>query len=994
MTQALRDPANQVITLRQQLKDVDKALKFDTSNVDLLSQKQRLLTSAISSTEDELKILKEAQRQYIESGKDIDGKEYTALEAKIAITEKALKNLQAQQSNFSAELQAMGIKLSDFGQKATKLGTTITKTVTTAVMGAGTAAVAAWKEFDSAYDAIAAGTGATGSALAELKDNFDNVYGNFPASSEDVATAIADINTRFGFTGQALEDASQQFLKFARVNSTDVSGSIENVAKAMFDAGIDGSELNTVLDKLTVASQASGMSVDDIASALSKNGVAFRELGYNTDEVIALLTTFEKQGVDTSTMLTGMKAAFKNAAKEGKDAKSELKNLFNAIANGSASAADAQELFGTKAGAAIYQYAKEGKLNISEMMSVIEGSADGLEASFSEMTDAMDDGTVAINNTKLAAKEIGTTIMQVAAPYMQKLAEKAKEAAAWFSNLDDSTKETIVKIGALAAVLGPTILVVGKLASGVGAMIKYFGSAVTWGGKLLGTLKGVAGVASIGAGSILAIVGAIAAVVGAFATLWNTNKKFRDGMISIWNNIVDKVKNFCQGIVDRVNQLGFNFKDITEMISTIWINFCNLLAPVFTAVWKQVEVVLSAAMDILLGILDVFIGLFTGNWTQFWSGIDGIVDAVFEGIRATVENVLNAIINIVKTFLSWFGIEWDVDLRAIQRTWENIWKTVKDYYKAIIDAIKLTFSAFIKLFQGDWKGFCSDISKAWSTLWNGVKNFAQSIWNGIKSLAQSVWNAIAAVFSGILNTIQSLFSGVWNGITNFLSGIWNKICSMAGSIWNTICSVITNPVQTIYNTVSSIFNGIYNTIQSSMQNAANFISGIINTIKGFFNFKISWPKIPLPHFSISPRGWQIGDLLKGVIPGLGIEWYAKAMNSGMILNRPTVFGMANGQLLGAGEAGAEVVVGASSLDTMIAESVDRSLRNALELSKQSGQDNSNQAIEIDYDRLASAMRSGLEGVQIEHVTNLNGKTVAKEITPFVDSELERRKNRR
>lgn len=120
----------------------------------------------------------------------------------------------------------------------------------------------------------------------------------------------------------------------------------------------------------------------------------------------------------------------------------------------------------------------------------------------------------------------------------------------------------------------------------------------------------------------------------------------------------------------------------------------------------------------------------------------------------------------------------------------------------------------------------------------------------------------------------------------------------------------------------STWEKIKNAILTPIENAKTKIKNIIDTIKGFFNFSVSLPKIKLPHFSIKPAGWELGDLLKGKIPKLGIEWYAKAMDDGMILDSPTIFGAANGKLLGAGEAGSETIVGTKSLMSMIQQAVD------------------------------------------------------------------------
>lgn len=115
------------------------------------------------------------------------------------------------------------------------------------------------------------------------------------------------------------------------------------------------------------------------------------------------------------------------------------------------------------------------------------------------------------------------------------------------------------------------------------------------------------------------------------------------------------------------------------------------------------------------------------------------------------------------------------------------------------------------------------------------------------------------------------------------------------------------------NTTTSVWNGIKSAIETPLNKAKNIVKSVIDTIKGFFNFNISWPHIPMPHFSITPRGWGVGDLLKGKIPKLGIDWYAKAMNEPRILDGAQIFGAMGGRLLGGGEAGQEVLYGRAQL---------------------------------------------------------------------------------
>lgn len=194
---------------------------------------------------------------------------------------------------------------------------------------------------------------------------------------------------------------------------------------------------------------------------------------------------------------------------------------------------------------------------------------------------------------------------------------------------------------------------------------------------------------------------------------------------------------------------------------------------------------------------------------------------------------------------------------------------------------------------------------ALTQLWNNNEQFREFI--------TSTWNAILSFLSNLWASISSTAVSVWNGISSSISGVVNKISSVISTVFNTIKSVITNVWNGIKNTTASVWNGIKSAIETPLNKAKSIVKSVIDTIKGFFNFNISWPHIPMPHFSISPRGWGVGDLLKGKIPKLGIDWYAKAMAEPRILDGAQIFGSMDGKLLGGGEAGQEVLYGRSQL---------------------------------------------------------------------------------
>lgn len=577
LSKALKKPDKDISDLQSKLKSVNQMLKFDPSNTELLAQKQRLLKEQITATEDKLKLLKETQKQFVTEGGNVDSKQYIALEQEIQKAESALKRLNSETSNVSANMQAFGEKAKQVGDKFTSVGKEVSKASAVAV-GAGVASYKAWSEVDDALDSVAAGTGATGKKLESLQQTAKDVYTSMPVDIKATGQAVADINTRLGLQGDALEEATRQFMKYSEVNSSDVSTSIETVAKAMNDANIPTSELNSVLDELTSASQASGLTVDALAETLSQNGVQMRALGFNTQETIALLATMEKNGVNSSVVLTGMKKAMANYTNAGKDANVELGNLFQGIQDGTVSASDAMDVFGTKAGASLYQYIQEGKLNYQDLLKVLQDSNGQLDASYEAMLDPMDQAKVAMNNLKQVGADLFDQIQATLAPMIQALAENLQRFSQWFGALDPNVQQFIVIVGLVVAALGPVLIFIGQICNGVGQIIEIVGflgeflapvfSAI---GSGLSALWGL-----ILANPVIAIVVGIIAVI---ALLWAKCEWFRDGVTNlinnirdgfkngwnkiknIWTNAIDGIKNKFKSIIKEAKEWGSDFID-------------------------------------------------------------------------------------------------------------------------------------------------------------------------------------------------------------------------------------------------------------------------------------------------------------------------------------------------------------------------------------------------------------------------------------------------
>lgn len=232
-------------------------------------------------------------------------------------------------------------------------------------------------------------------------------------------------------------------------------------------------------------------------------------------------------------------------------------------------------------------------------------------------------------------------------------------------------------------------------------------------------------------------------------------------------------------------------------------------------------------------------------------------------------------------------------------------------FENLIPAVGRMVLAVIEAIPGLIDSALSQVSERISEAMGGVID-ANSIKIALEAIA-GAFTAFAACQA--LATLPSLISAVGTALTTLsLNPVGLVVAAVAGivivitQLWNTnedFRNFITNCWEGIKNTAVSVWNGIKNAIVNPFNDAKDKVKSVIEAIKGFFNFKFKWPSIPMPHFSVTPSGWKIGDLLKGSIPSIGINWYAKAMDEPYMLSKATLFG--------AGEAGDEVVYGHKQL---------------------------------------------------------------------------------
>lgn len=304
------------------------------------------------------------------------------------------------------------------------------------------------------------------------------------------------------------------------------------------------------------------------------------------------------------------------------------------------------------------------------------------------------------------------------------------------------------------------------ISQGTGPMASLAASFVNAGGGLKGFLALIKILGSSLVSAIFSpvtlVIGILAALGGAFMTLWQTNDDFRANMTETWNGLVENFQGFIQGVLDRINALGFDFQSFGELVSTVWNGFCEMLAPVFEGAWTAISGILSEALDVITGLLDFFIGLFSGNWSQLWTGCQEIASGVWNAICGVFQGVFDTIIGLLNWFCGLFGTDW-------QTVWTNCQNTA-------------------------------------SSIWNSITSTLSGIWNGLVSTAQSIFTSIKNAISQKFQEAKDKVVSIWNGAQSTLTGIWNGIVGAARSVFESVYDAIVGPFQRAKSTVEGIWN--------------------------------------------------------------------------------------------------------------------------------------------------------------------------------------------
>lgn len=685
-------------------------------------------------------------------------------------------------------------KLNGLSSAFKTTGSLLTKNVTLPIVGVGAAAVKTATDFEAGMSEVKAISGATATEFDALRDKAIEMGAKTKFSASDSAAA-------FKYMAMAGWDASQMIdgiagvMNLAAASGEDLATTSDIVTDALTAFGLQASDSAHFADVLAQASSKSNTNVGLMGETFKYVAPVAGSLGYSIEDTAVAIGLMANSGIKGSQAGTALRSTITRLAKPVGEAKVAVEELGISITNAdgtmkplSQTMEELREKFAglTEEQKAQYAAMLAGQEGMSGLLAIVNASDEDFQkltdeinnanGAAQDMADIMMDNTAgAIEQLKGALESAGILIGEQLTPYIRKLAEWITGLVEKFNSLSEEEQEQIVKFGLILAAIGPVLLILAKVISVVTTMTKAF--------KLLGTTmttiktsvdlvkagyaglstqmggipKLVAGI-STGFGGMLAPVMAVVAVVttliGAFVTLWKTNEDFRNKMTEIWNDIKTLINNFFDGVVERINALGFDFENITEVIKTVWFALCDILAPVFEGAFNTIAIILDGVLNQILSIMDIFVGLFTGNWEQLGEGVKGVVSGIIETLANLGSNILTCLTTILSNVISWGA---NIIAQARQ--------TASNFVSSFISFI----TSLPSKVWGIISQIPSKVSAIGSQLYSAGRNIFQSLWNGIKSIGESILGWV----SDFAGKISSFVSGIVDGFQKIVSGANN-----------------------------------------------------------------------------------------------------------------------------------------------------------------------------------------------------------------------------
>ena len=900
LANTIQELSGELTENRGTLDAAEKAARALSETMDDAGGEAETLRSTISKQEDTLQQLKQR---------------YVDVATEQGETSDEARELARQIQDLSSELHENKTKLSDAEYAADKLDNSLEEVESSA------------KKADDGFTMFKATlANLAADAIMRAVDGIKNLAGNVIELGQNFTSTMSEVSAISGATGEdfeKLEACAREYgattvfsasnaaeaLKYMSLAGWDADQSTSALGGVLNLAAASGMELGAASDMVTDYLSAFAMEAGDAAyfadllsyaqshsnTTAEALGEAYKNCaanlnaaGQDVETVTSLLEGMANQGYKGSEAGTAMAAIMRditNGMKDGAikigetsvavmDAQGNFRDLTDilteveAATNGMGDAERAVALSSTFTA----DSTKGLNLILNEGMDKIAGYEEelrGASGSAEEMANIMNDnlsGDVAAMNS--AFEELGLKIYDA-------LESKLRAGVQFITN------------GVIPAIewLGGHIPEVTIAVSGLGAVI----AAMNWGtiSSKIAMVKGalVKLAAALGGVSLpaIAIIAVITAVALAFTNLWKNNEEFRNKITAIWDGIKAKFDEFGQGIVDKLNALGFEFEDITEVMKAVWDGFCEVLAPIFEGVFQQISNILSEALDILTGLFDIFAGIFTGDWDMVWQGVQEVFGAVWDFVVATFENWISTFTSLADTVLGWFGTDWETVWTNVKTFFSDTWNAISSFFSGILTGIKTffteTWDSIVSFFSGILSGISSsvtgtmtEIHDTFTNIWNSITGFLSGAWETIKNIVTvgimavkeiisaafqiitlpfrfiwenckdtvlSIWETIKSVIGEKIDAVKEKITTVTTAISNVASAAWNAISSTASSLWEGIKGTIGSKIDAAKEKVSTATSAITSVASSAWSSVSSTASSLWSTISSTVSSKIS-----------------------------------------------------------------------------------------------------------------------------------------------------------
>jgi len=920
LDKALKSITDQSVKVSSELKDVNRLLKLNPGNVELVSQKQQLLSKAVETTSEKLGALKKAQEQVDQQFKngDIGADQYRDFQREIVATEGSLKGYKNQLSNLSGEQKSLSTNTERLKNYFTATKTSVedySSVLGSRLTNAIKNGTASSEQMQTALQKIAREAGISAQDLGKLESALDGVdsnaggISNVKSKIDELGGSSTNVSRDVKGLGDAGEDAASKFESFKKTFSF---GTVFSMAQSVFQS------VKNSLTDLGKEAMTDSDSLDKFKSTMKFSGAGNAEIKKTTAEM-------KKYADDTVYDLGTVSNTTAQLASNGIN---NYEGLTEAAGNLNAVAGGNQDTFSSVA-MVLTQTAGAGKLttdNWNQIAAAIPGASGQLQAAMKKNGAYTGNFRDAMAKGQITSDEFNKAIMQLGnKPVAVEAAKSTKTFEGAISNLQAGAQTAIMKI----------IDSFGK--KNLTDSINKLGDVTV---KALNQVKKVIDFVKSNSGAFKALSVGILATVAAFKAMqaintivstmqrFNSLTKIGTGIQAAFNAVMGvnpyvllaaAIAGLVAGLVYFFTQTKTGQKivqDVTKSIQTAWQNVKNFLTPIFQSIGDAAKNIWNGIVNTLTPIIDTIKRVFQLGFMTVVSIIQGIW-LIITTIFQTSFNIWNAIFTNIGN--------------AFKAIWTGIQGFVQPILTTIVNVVSTGFNAIVTTVSR----VLAPIASFVGNVWNSVKSITSSVLNSVKSVVSSVWNNIKSVISTVANSVKSVVSSAWNGVKSVTSSVMNAVKSVVSNIWNGIKSTITNVVNAVksvvssgWNAIKSVTSSVWNGIKSAMvrpvQAAKSTISGIVSAIKGFFsNMHLSIPKISLPampHFSIS-GGF---DLKKMTVPHLNVKWYAK----GAVFKKPTLFNGPTG-VSGAGEAGPEAMLPLNkSTLSMIGDQISKNMKSA------------------------------------------------------------------